>query len=59
MIDKSDTEINAIKAAFPDADIRICFFHVMQAWQRWLRTGKNHVPGARTFMMILCFNRLC
>jgi hypothetical protein len=47
MIDKSDVEINAIKTVFTDAQIRICFFHVLQAWQRWMRAGKNNVPSTR------------
>ena len=43
MIDKADAEISAIKAAFPEAAIRICFFHVMQAWERWLKKTENGV----------------
>jgi hypothetical protein len=44
MIDKSDTEIAAIKTVFPDSEIRICLFHVLQAWQRWMRASSNNVP---------------
>jgi hypothetical protein len=45
MIDKSDTETAAIKEHFKDATVIICLFHVAQAWQRWIRTGDNKIPG--------------
>jgi hypothetical protein len=43
-IDFSDIEINAIRKVFEDSvNIRICFFHVMQAWERWLKRSVNRV----------------
>jgi len=35
-IDKSQAEMNAIEAAFPQSRILLCDFHRQQAWQRWL-----------------------
>jgi hypothetical protein len=43
MVDKCDAEINAIKRVFPGCTIHLCDFHVKQAWQRWLNTGKHGV----------------
>lgn len=45
MIDAAAGELAAIKAVFPKAAVRICYFHVLQAVQRWSRAGKNAVPG--------------
>lgn len=52
MCDKSDAIIGAVRAVFGKAEIRICFFHVMQAVHRWLRKADNGVrdgacPSAR------------
>ncbi|KAF8592796.1 hypothetical protein K439DRAFT_1610242 [Ramaria rubella] len=35
MIDKCRAELKALKIAFPDAYIRICQFHIVQAILRW------------------------
>jgi hypothetical protein len=43
MSDKSDAIIGAAHAVFPQAEIRICYFHVMQAVHRWLRKSDNGV----------------
>ena len=41
MIDYSMAEINAIESEFPDVAVYICDFHREQAWQRWVKAGKN------------------
>ncbi|PSC73813.1 SWIM zinc finger domain containing [Micractinium conductrix] len=43
VIDKSNTEIRAIKQSVlgRSAEIRICFFHIMQAWQRYLKRSEH------------------
>ena len=51
IMDKDIAEMNATKAVFPDITIILCEFHAKQAWQRWLRSGKNGVPTNR-FNMI-------
>lgn len=43
MTDKSDALTGAIEIVFPDAEIRLCFFHVMQAWGRWLKRAENGI----------------
>ena len=43
MSDKSDAIIGAARSVFPAAEIRICYFHVMQAVHRWLRKADNGV----------------
>jgi hypothetical protein len=44
VVDKDDAEIAAIRAVFGDTvEIRICYFHVMQASERWLRRRDNGV----------------
>ena len=42
MIDFSESEINAIKEAFPSTTLYICDFHREQAWERWV---KDHSHG--------------
>ena len=49
MSDKSDAIIGATEAVFPGIEIRICFFHVMQAMHRWLRKADNGVTDGRHF----------
>ena len=41
MADYSMEEINAIKSEFLDVAVYICDFHREQAWQRWVKAGKN------------------
>ena len=43
MTDKSDTEIKAIRESLPGVDNLICFFHLKQAWERYLKAAKNGV----------------
>lgn len=43
MVDKSDAEMYAIKMIFPLAAILLCYFHVKQAWMRWIRKSDNGV----------------
>ena len=40
-VDYSMAEINAIESEFPDVAVYICDFHRGQAWQRWVKAGKN------------------
>jgi len=49
VIDKSDAEILAIRECdLSSAEIRLCFFHIMQAWQRWLKRSDNGVKQVRS-----------
>ena len=45
----ADTEILGIRSSkMGAAEIRLCYFHIMQAWQRYLRrsdNGVDHVSG--------------
>ena len=41
MTDYSTCEIDALEARFPGAQVYICDFHRLQAWQRWIRKAKN------------------
>ena len=43
MIDKSDAEIHGIKMVFPWAVVFLCYFHVKQAWDRWIKKLENGV----------------
>jgi len=43
MLDKSDAEFNAVKAAQPDSKVLLCDFHRLQAWYRWIRDSKHGV----------------
>jgi hypothetical protein len=36
-MDDSDQEIGAVTIVWPDAQIRLCFWHLTEAWKRWLR----------------------
>ncbi|KAF5830515.1 hypothetical protein DUNSADRAFT_14400 [Dunaliella salina] len=38
-IDKSQAEMNAIHAEFPDSRILLCDFHRQQLWQRWIASS--------------------
>jgi hypothetical protein len=35
-MDDSDQEIKAVKTVWPNARIRLCFWHLTEAWRRWL-----------------------
>ena len=41
MVDYSKAEINAIESEFPDVAVYLSDFHREQAWQRWVKAGKN------------------
>jgi hypothetical protein len=47
MIDASLVEVKAIRdyslSQPMQLEIRICFFHLMQAWERWLKRSENKV----------------
>ncbi|CAB4385810.1 unnamed protein product [Rhizophagus irregularis] len=45
IIDKSDTEILAINIFYKEQKVLIflCFFHYMQAWERWCRNSANRI----------------
>ena len=36
-MDDSDQEIGAVSNVWPGAQIRLCFWHLTEAWKRWLR----------------------
>ena len=40
-MDDSDAEIGAISKVFPNSMIRLCFWHLTEAWKRWLRANVN------------------
>ncbi|CAD6925856.1 unnamed protein product [Tilletia controversa] len=41
MIDKCRAELNAINEVWPDTQVRLCQFHIMQAICRWDAEGKS------------------
>jgi len=43
MCDKSDAIITAALSVFPNAEVRLCYFHVMQAFGRWLKSATSGV----------------
>ncbi|XP_044190971.1 uncharacterized protein LOC122969391 [Thunnus albacares] len=45
MVDKDMSEINALKEVFPDSDILICWYNVLQAIVRWLMKTDSGVSG--------------
>ncbi len=48
LVDKSDAEIKAIQAVFNDARVRLCYWHAIEAWRRWLVKGVNGVADKGT-----------
>ena len=45
MMDDDDKEMKAAGEAYgTEVDIRICAFHFMQAWDRYMRAKRNEVP---------------
>ena len=59
MIDKDQAEINAITLIFgEDIEIRICYFHVVQAVRRWIERRENHVPNELHARILVAFGDL-
>ena len=52
MVDYSTAEINAIESVFEDVSVYICDFHREQAWQRWVKSGKNGLTMAEQKMFL-------
>lgn len=36
-MDNSDQEIDAVLNVWPETHVRLCFWHLTEAWKRWLR----------------------
>ncbi|RXN07451.1 hypothetical protein ROHU_032371 [Labeo rohita] len=45
MVDKDMSEINALNAVFPESDVLLCWYHVLQAVVRWLMKSDSGVSG--------------
>ncbi|XP_063068679.1 uncharacterized protein LOC134460150 [Engraulis encrasicolus] len=45
MVDKDYAEINALSSIFPESAILLCWYHVLQAVQRWLSKAESGVHG--------------
>ncbi|RXN17254.1 zinc finger SWIM domain-containing 1-like protein [Labeo rohita] len=45
MVDKDMSEINALNAVFPESDVLLCWYHVLQAVVRWLMKSDSGVCG--------------
>ncbi|XP_062378161.1 uncharacterized protein LOC134067101 [Sardina pilchardus] len=45
MVDKDYAEINALSSIFPESHILLCWYHVLQAVQRWLSKTESGVHG--------------
>lgn len=52
MVDYSTAEISAIENQFPDVAVYICDFHRVQAWQRWVKAGKNGLTSGEQAMFL-------
>lgn len=52
MVDYSTAEINAIESVFQEFAVYICDFHREQAWQRWVKAGKNGLTMAELKMFL-------
>lgn len=52
MVDYSTAEINAIESVFQEVAVYICDFHREQAWQRWVKSGKNGLTTAEQKMFL-------
>ena len=35
-MDDSDAELASVRAVYPNTHVRLCFFHLTEAWRRWL-----------------------
>ncbi|XP_076125981.1 uncharacterized protein LOC143139222 isoform X1 [Alosa pseudoharengus] len=45
MVDKDYAEINALSSTFPESAILLCWYHVLQAVERWLSKTDSSVHG--------------
>ncbi|XDV36723.1 hypothetical protein PO909_006453 [Leuciscus waleckii] len=45
MVDKDMSEINALNDVFPESDVLLCWYHVLQAVVRWLMKSDSGVSG--------------
>ncbi|KAG1933834.1 hypothetical protein F2P79_020360 [Pimephales promelas] len=45
MVDKDMSEINALNDVFPESDVLLCWYHVLQAIVRWLMKSDSSVSG--------------
>ncbi|XP_024656687.2 uncharacterized protein LOC112429801 isoform X2 [Maylandia zebra] len=45
MVDKDFAEINALQKVFPESAILLCWYHVLQAVNRWLSKSESGVHG--------------
>ncbi|KAG9273244.1 hypothetical protein AMEX_G12351 [Astyanax mexicanus] len=45
MVDKDLCEINGLRAVFPESDVLLCWYHVMQAVVRWISKTESGVSG--------------
>ena len=58
MVDYSTAEINAIEKEFPNASVYICDFHRIQAWNRWVRSGKSGLDSQQQEILIALLQRV-
>lgn len=73
IIDKSDAEIKGIKEAFGpryaetpedrqvigNVGIQLCFFHVLQAWDRHLRKNSTRVTQEQRQKLVVLIRSMC
>ncbi|XP_070546630.1 uncharacterized protein [Ptychodera flava] len=45
MVDKDYKEIHVISSLYPMSDVLLCWFHVLQAVQRWLTKSESDISG--------------
>jgi hypothetical protein len=57
-IDDSKAEYNALKAVWPESEIFLCTFHVLQSMWRWLWQAKNNIDKSDRQHLILVFRQL-
>ena len=57
-VDYSTAEINAIEKEFPNASVYICDFHRIQAWNRWVRSGKSELDSQQQEILITLLQRV-
>ncbi|KAI8506623.1 hypothetical protein Bbelb_160500 [Branchiostoma belcheri] len=53
MVDKSNMEINALKAEFPEANVILCDFHREKAWVEWSRKAEHGVRDQQDALLKL------
>lgn len=60
-MDNSDQEIEAVGNVWPDTHIRLCFWHLTEAWKRWLRQHvrdkEMHVTISDALRCMACARR--